>query len=70
MRIYQVENKEYYTIKDILKLDAIYEIKRAFKQFGIEGTEQKLKELYHLTPKLKYHMLQIYKELLNARFSR
>ncbi len=70
MRIYQVENKEYYTIKDILKLDAIYEIKRAFKQFGIEGTEQKLKELYHLTPKLKYHMLEIYNELLNARFSR
>ena len=59
-----MENKEYYTIKDIVKLDTIYEIKRAFKKFGIEGTEQKINELYRFVPKYRDYMLQIYKEIL------
>ncbi len=60
-----MENKEYYTIKDIIKMDAIFELKRAFKRYGIEGTEQKLQELYYLMPKFRDYMLQTYREILN-----
>jgi len=60
-----VENKEYYTLKDIVTLDATFEIKKAFKRYGIERTEQKLKELYHLMPKCRDYMLQTYRKILN-----
>ena len=62
-----MERKEYYTLKDIIKLDAIFEIKKAFKRYGIEGTEQKLKELYRLMPTYRNYMLKTYKEILNEK---
>ena len=62
-----MKNKEYYTLQDILKLDAIFEIKKAFKRYGIEGTEQKLRELYIHMPKFRDYMLQTYKEILNEK---
>lgn len=60
-----MENKEYYTIKDIIKLDAIFQIKRAFKRFGIEGTEQKIKEIYKFMSKCRDYLLEIYREILS-----
>lgn len=65
-----MKNKEYYTLQDIIELDAKFEIKRAFQRYGIEGTEQKIEELYKLTPKLRNFMLSMYYEILAQRMFR
>lgn len=60
-----MENKEYYTIQDIIELDAKFEIRKAFQRYGVEGTEQKIEEVYKLTPKLRNFMLSMYYETLS-----
>ena len=54
--------KEY----NIAQLMAQEQIILSFKRYGIEGTEQKIKELYRETPKLKNTMLKEYYNLLKG----
>jgi len=58
--------KDFYTIKDIIEMDTRLMVQRAIKTFGIEGTEQKIKELYVLMPKLRDLMLEQYYKILKG----
>lgn len=53
--------KEY----NVVQLMAQEQIILAFKRYGIEGTEQKLKELYNTMPTLKATLLREYYKLIN-----
>ena len=44
---------------DIVQLLAQEQIILAFKKYGIEGTEQKIRKLYQMMPKIKDTMLKI-----------
>lgn len=59
-------NKEYYTIEDIIKMDLRLSVLRAIKNFGLEMTEQKIKDLYSLMPKLKDALLEEYYKILKG----
>lgn len=48
---------------DYIRYEMLYHIERAVKNWGIEGTEEKLKELYNNRPQLKYQYLSIFYEL-------
>lgn len=61
-----MEEKEFYTIEDIIKMDTRLSILRAMKHFGIEGTEQKIKELYLVMPKLRDILLEQYYKILKG----
>jgi len=52
-------------INELIKLNADDHIKEAFKIYGIEGTEQKIKEL--MKGKLQEFMLARYRKLINER---
>ena len=54
----------YYQITDVL---AYYNIKRAFKKYGIEGTEQKIKEVYANMPTIRDHMLKNYCAIIERK---
>ncbi len=60
-----MENKEYYTLEEVLEMDAEISIRKAFQRYGVEGTEQKLEELYKATPKLQNFMFGIYYTMLS-----
>lgn len=47
----------------IIKESAVKHIKDSFKRYGIEGTEQKIKEVYSKNIKLKEYMLDIYNKI-------
>ncbi len=49
-------------INDILSYDADGHIRAAFKKYGIEGTEQKIKEI--MTGKLQEFMLARYRKMI------
>ena len=55
--------KEY----NITQLMAQEQIILSFKRYGIEGTEQKIKELYRKIPKLKDVMLKEYYNILKEK---
>jgi len=61
-----MEEKEFFTIGDIIKLDTRLSVLRAMKHFGIEGTEQKIIELYSEMPKLRDVMLEQYYKILKG----
>lgn len=52
-----VNEMENYKIIDVLIWDAL---KTAVKTYGIEGTEQKIKELYRLMPVARDKMLEVF----------
>jgi len=56
------------SLDDILKRDVNIEINqqihKCFRKFGIEGTEQKLKDLYSLMPTLKDLFLTEYYKII------
>lgn len=54
----------YYHITDILAYD---NIKRAFEKYGIEGTEQKIKEVYANMPTIRDHMLKNYYAMIGRK---
>lgn len=60
--------KKYYTKKEVIewaiKEDAKRNIRKAFKHYGIEGTEEAIKRVYKVMPKLKSYMLETYKEVI------
>jgi hypothetical protein len=58
--------KDNYTVKDIIKLDIRISVLKAIKVYGLEGTEQKINELYLLMPKIKELMLQEYNNILKG----
>lgn len=62
-----MEKKKYYTLKDIIKIDAKLNVLKAFAKYGIEKTEDVIKSVYKLMPKAKKYMLKRYKELLRDR---
>jgi len=69
--LYQVINgikMEDNSLDDILKRDVNIEINqqihKCFRKFGIEGTEQKLKDLYSLMPTLKDLFLTEYYKII------
>lgn len=53
-------------IKWALDKDVESCIYKAFKRYGIEGTENKIKEVYKLVPKMKEYMLNKYYEIING----
>lgn len=54
-------------IKWALDKDVKSYIYKAFKRYGIEGTENKIKEVYELVPKMKEYMLNKYYEIINKK---
>jgi len=53
-----------YTLEDIIKMDAIYSIKKGFLIYGIEGTEDAIKRVYRGNRKALKYMLDTYQEIL------
>lgn len=51
---------------NVAQLMAQEQIILAFQRYGIEGTEQKIKQLYRETPKLKNNILKEYYNLLKG----
>ena len=53
-----------YAIKDVIELTARQHIHDALQKFGVEGTEEKIKEVYKLVPRVQEYMLEIFKKML------
>lgn len=53
-------------INFLIECDMLYHMNRAFNEYGIEGTEQKIKDLYKKMPIIKEKYLQIYKKLIKG----
>ena len=57
--------------EDILRDDVNQEMNqqlhKCFKKYGIEGTEEKIKELYALSPKIKELFLIEYRKILKGK---
>lgn len=51
---------------NIINLMAREQLILAFKRWGIEGTEQKIKEIYRNMPKIKDTMLREYYKLMKG----
>ena len=51
---------------NIIDLLAREQLTLCFKRWGMEGTEQKIKELYKTMPKIKDTMLKEYYKLLKG----
>jgi hypothetical protein len=64
-------DKEDYTKEEVIiwaiKQDALKHVKEAMSRYGIEGTEEKIIDLYKHTPKLRDYLLKTYQEVLNER---
>ena len=43
------------------------QLHKCFKKYGIEGTEQKIKELYQLSPKIQELFLIEYRKILKGK---
>jgi hypothetical protein len=63
-----MDNKEYYTKEEVIiwaiRQDAIKHIKEALQRYGIEGTEEKILDIYKHMPKLRDYLLCLYKEII------
>lgn len=59
-----MKNKKHYTMEDIIRMDAKISIRKAFKRYGIEGTEDAIKRVYKFHPKSINCMLSCYYEML------
>jgi hypothetical protein len=53
-------------MEDFIQLDIQYQIKKCMRVYGIEGTEQKIKELLILMPKLKETFLEEYYKIIKG----
>ena len=53
------------TLNDIMNIDADVHLRNAFRRYGIEGTEQKIKEVTE--GKLQEFMLERYRGLIDAK---
>lgn len=53
-------------IDKIIQLQMLYHLNRAFKKWGIEATEQKLKIIYSQMPTLREKYLEVYYKLLKG----
>ncbi|MFX0084257.1 MAG: hypothetical protein ACFFAU_01185 [Candidatus Hodarchaeota archaeon] len=50
---------KFYTPEEIVKMDAEYQIHKAINKFGLEGTEDKIRELYKYSEGLMNYLLGI-----------
>ena len=53
-------------VKQATKIEAIGHLRRAYNKFGIEGTEEKIKEVYKNTPGARDYLLDIHYKLLRG----
>ena len=51
-------------INFIIEQSMIYHLNQAFNKWGIEATEQKIKEIYTQMPKLRDKYLKVYYKLI------
>jgi len=49
----------------IIDQTILFHLNKAFKEYGIEGTEQKIKEIYATMPTIKERYLQIYSKVMH-----
>lgn len=49
-----------------VEMESRYQIQRSIDIFGLEGTEQKIKELYTLMPEIKKLLLDTYYKILRG----
>ena len=65
-----MDNEEkQYSAQDIIKIEAYQQIRKCFKEWGIEGTEDKIKKVYNTDQMkaLKNYMLDRYREIINGQ---
>jgi hypothetical protein len=53
-------------IEKAIKLDAIKSLKEAFCRYGIEGTEDKIREIYANMEEARDYLLGVYMEIING----
>lgn len=51
-------------IKKAIKYDAVCQVKKAMKRYGVEGTEEKIKDIYKHNPGIIDYLLKVYKEII------
>ena len=58
--------KEYYSIRDIIKIDTKQNLRKAMRKWGIEKTEEKIKQHYGDNAKAYSFMMECYKEIIKG----
>ena len=65
-----MEKENNHNLDDIIRQDiednALFQVRKAIKKFGIEGTEEKIKDLYSSMPKIKEIMLNAYYKIVKG----
>ena len=59
-------NKEFYTLADIIKIDAKQNLRKALKLWGRKKTEKKIMRYYGNNPKAFVFMMNCYNEIING----
>lgn len=54
---------KHYNIADLMAQEQVL---KCFKRYGIEGTEQKIIEIYQSVPKIQKLMLKAYKTIIKG----
>lgn len=54
-------------MKEYINLEINQQLRKCFKKYGVEGTEQKICELYSLMPKIKEMFLTEYHRIISAK---
>lgn len=54
------------SMEKIIELQARENLKDSISRFGLEGTEQKINEMYRLCPGAKTFMLEVLKKILRG----
>jgi hypothetical protein len=53
-------------LRDDVNIEINKQLHKCFHRYGIGGTEDKIKDLYHLSPKLKELFLKEYRRILKG----
>jgi len=54
-------------IRDDVQIEMMQQLFKCFKKYGIEASEQKIKELYQLSPKIQELFLIEYRKILKGK---
>ena len=54
-------------LRDDVNQEMNQQLHKCFKKYGIEGTEQKIKELYQLSPNIQELFLIEYRKILKGK---
>ena len=61
-------DKEYYNIEDVVRMDAKLQLMKTVKKYGLEMTEDKIKELYKSSPTIIDYLLDVlYKDIWHGK---